>query len=207
MPLFSKKILSPTSITGVWHITENIEDLKSKLDLSPDDISYLEQFKSDERKKHWLSSRVLLNELSGFQTSIIYNDSGKPLLKNSNHHISVSHSGKYSAAIINNISPTGIDIEKQRNSIDRTVDKFLSEKEKNSILSGNHNTEKYHINWGIKESIYKALGKPGIIFKDEINIDDFNYNQSGEATALFHTQKFILHYEKFDNYYLVYIID
>ena len=74
--------------------------LKKRQNLIPEEDQYA-SFKSEIRKKQWLSYRILLKKMiSPHPASIEYDAFGKPYLKNSDLYLSISHSGDYSAVIV-----------------------------------------------------------------------------------------------------------
>ncbi|MDP4266657.1 MAG: 4'-phosphopantetheinyl transferase superfamily protein [Bacteroidota bacterium] len=203
MAILFKKNITDSIIAGVWKITETLEDMMSQIKLSLSETDYLYQFKSEERKKHWLASRLLLKELMPGKYEISYNENGKPIIKNELFHISISHSGNYAAAVINKYYPTGIDIEKQRKKIENVADRFLNEKEKSDILKKDYIIEKYHIYWSAKEALYKVSGEKGLSFRESIFVEDFEYKEEGTFNATLNGQKFNLYYTKIEDYFLV----
>ena len=88
---------------------------------------------------------------------------GKPFFEN-NYKISISHSGVYVAVIISDTA-VGIDIETINDRILKIKSKFL-ETELNYPMELNGETSLVY--WNIKESIFKAVEKPGIDFKKNI---------------------------------------
>ena len=63
---------------ALWEISESLEDLMKLIKNAPPNFS------SEKRKKEWIISRLLLNEISP-NTTIFYNDFGAPTLNNNNH--------------------------------------------------------------------------------------------------------------------------
>jgi phosphopantetheinyl transferase len=120
-------------------------------------------------RNQWLSARKLASECSQLisEPDIILNknQSGRPYLDNSSLHISLSHNPK-NAAVIFSHSACGIDIEIIRDKILRIERKFLNEEELDNF-SGN--TDQLTILWSVKESLYKMLNTPGIIFREEFH--------------------------------------
>jgi phosphopantetheine--protein transferase-like protein len=139
-----------------------------------------------------------------------YDEVGKPYLQFKSHHLSVSHAGKFSAAIVNKNSLVGIDIEKVHPKIHKIVHKFLSEKEIMNISPAN-DIDSLYVCWGAKEALYKLYGKKNLLFIENILLDSFVYSGSGDITGTISTnefkQKFNLHYEKLQDYMLVYTTD
>jgi phosphopantetheinyl transferase len=186
--------------------------LFSNVSLNDEESKLYKGFSNDLRKLHWLSYRNLLKELISTEeySHVIYDEFGKPYLQFNSHHLSVSHSGKYSAAIINKHSPVGIDIEITHPKIHKIVHKFLSNKEAKSIPTEN-NTDSLYVCWGAKEALYKLYGKMNLLFIENILLDPFAYNGAGDITGTISTndftQKYNLHYEKIQDYMLVYTAD
>ena len=87
---------------AIWEITETLEEL---LQLS-NTISTAD-FNTEKRKKEWLASRLLLNDINP-NYSISYNAFGAPELNNGSF-ISISHS-KGLVAIIISQRQVGLDI-------------------------------------------------------------------------------------------------
>ena len=77
---------------GVWEINEDYDDLLSRLSLTDEENERLERFKNFNRKLEFLSVRVLMNEMAGKLSRIVYNNERKPFLENNSFRISISHS-------------------------------------------------------------------------------------------------------------------
>lgn len=197
----------------VWHITESVKELMKIRQVSKEDLSLLNSFTHDNRKKEWLVSRILVEELTGKKNiQIIYDEHNKPFLKNPEKHISLSHSHNLLAVIMDD-KETGIDIELIRQNIVRIKEKFMSDAELKS-LGKEHNTEQLTIYWCAKESLYKLYGKKNLSFKKNLIVKPFEYREEGSIIAEIITetmqQKYMLQYEKISvdekNYMLAYII-
>lgn len=210
MPIFFKKQINNNIIIGVWKISESLEWLVSNINLDKKDSEIFNSFKTELRKKHWLTYRILLKELidSKSDLKILYNESGKPHLKNSNNNISVSHSFEFVAAIVSRKVPAGIDVEKISPRIERIKNKFLSENELKNI-NENFRLEKLYIYWCAKEALYKLYGKRDLNFITNIKIAPFNFEQkghiNGELSGDSISNKYKLFYEQVNDYMLVYV--
>jgi 4'-phosphopantetheinyl transferase len=212
MPLFRKTQLTPKTSMGIWKIEEQPEELRNQLRLTPAEDAYYETLRSELRKKHWLSYRSILKSLMDKgSTELVYDEFGKPHSTNRDYHLSVTHSGIFSAAIVSLEGAVGIDIETLKDRVERVKDKFLSADEKESI--GNvKRLEKLYIHWGAKESLYKLHGKPEVEFARDILITPFEYmtDEKGECSARMTTpqgtKEYSVHYEKIEDYMLVYTI-
>jgi 4'-phosphopantetheinyl transferase len=211
MPVYLKRNIADSSLLGVWEITETPEVLLRKIRLNKEEKDLYDGFRNDTRRMQWLSYRVLLKELITEEeySHVIYDEFGKPYLLYDSHHLSVSHSGKYSAAIVSRDFPVGIDIEITHPKIEKVVHKFLSDKEMKHIGDASR-LEKLYVYWGAKESLYKLYGERNLLFQENILLQPFNFAEKGEFTGEINTGKFqkeyTIHYEKLNDYMLVYTI-
>jgi phosphopantetheinyl transferase len=182
------------------------------LELDENDEKYFKAFGNELRKKHWLSYRLILQELlKGKTIKIIYTEYGKPFIPSFNGYFSVSHSGDFAVAIVSYKMAVGIDIEKIRDRIERVTERFLTREELDQ--AGNSNRlEKLHICWGAKESLYKLYGKPDVDLQQDIRIRPFNYLCIGEGAcqATMNTPEglgfYSVFYRKIEDYMLVWAI-
>ncbi len=211
MGLYLKKLL-PNAALGVWEISEPLEEICSKVELSKQERKIFSCFQSPLRKQQWLSYRLILPYLvkPKEKSSIDYDKFGKPYLNNGVKHISVSHSGKFSALIASNEHSVGIDIEKIQPKIVHLAERFMNSYELDQI-SGCHEIESLYLVWTSKEAIYKLYGKKDILFKDHINILPFNFEGEGTITGEINTpgikKKLNIQYQIVENYLLAYTID
>lgn len=212
MPLiFNKEIDSQTRL-GLWKIDEAKEALKEHVELDPAEEDQYASFKSEVRKKQWLSYRILLKEmLSPDPPFLEYDANGKPRLRNSGLFLSISHSGDYSAVITSKTCPVGIDIERLKDRIYRIKDKFLTVEEDQKIGETNR-LEKLYVAWGAKEALYKIYGRPEVDFQRDIFIESFDYlcGGKGQCKARMNTpeglEKYTIFYERISDYMLVYAL-
>jgi phosphopantetheinyl transferase len=180
--IFEQKLDASTYL-GIWKITEPVELMKQLLGLDDIDKKFFETISNELRKKHWLSSRLILQKLIPDKNlRIIYDEYGKPVMPFFNGNFSVSHSGDFAAAIVSSEMEVGIDIEKIRDRIERLADRFLTVEELSWTGTGNR-YEKLLICWGAKESLYKIHGKPDIDFQKDLRIEPFDYLCIGEGTC------------------------
>jgi 4'-phosphopantetheinyl transferase len=212
MGVLLKRTLSETAVVGLWEITESVDVLLSGLKLNDEEHKLYIGFKNNQRKLHWLSHRKLLKELITTEdySHVIYDEYGKPYLEDNLHFLSVAHSGKFSAAIISKRNHVGIDIERIHPKIKKIVSKFLSETEISQVANENR-IEQLLVYWGAKEALYKLYGRKQLAFEENILINAFKYAEKGEFAARINTEdinkNFRLHYEKIEDYMLVYVED
>jgi phosphopantetheinyl transferase len=203
MPLFQQKNIANNIKVGVWHITENQEDLINQAAFLNIDLGKIPETKSDSRIKQWVSTRLLLNHFFN-NVEIVYDKLGKPSL--SNHwNISISHSGEYVAIIINEKENCGIDIEKISTKVERIKHKFLNDDDLQNITSHEHLT----LYWGAKEALYKYYGKKEVLFIENLFIKGVS-EQENSFTGIIDMPnlktEIKMEWEKIDDYVLVYTL-
>lgn len=146
-----------------WKIDESIEELTK---LIPDSNNILDEalckFKSEERCKEWLATRVLLQSTPYSKCRITYNSNGAPRLTNNSKYISISHTKELAAIAISDIQ-IGIDIEFDERDASKVVKHFLTEKECNKV--GNNKEEALRL-WTVKEAAFKLASKNATVLKD-----------------------------------------
>ncbi len=206
MGCITKHYLNESSILGVWKIEEELEALMKLVVLDNDEKKKYKGFSSNSRKLEFLSVRAFLAELIGKEAGIVYNKNNKPFLKDGSRFISISHSHKLTAILLSTNEKVGIDLEYMSSNITALAFKFLNRKEKITKIN---EERRYHLylHWCAKEALYKICDKEGINFKNNITIDPFPLNESGEIKGHVHTNKinesFDLFYTKYDNYAIV----
>jgi len=209
MPLIREEKVNGKTIWGIWLINESSNRLEAMLEPDKNEMQFLSAFKNETRRQHWLSYRILIRQLLKENTvEIKYHESGKPYIVNPSGHISVTHSGPYSAVIYSEDSAVGIDIERIHERIEKVTQRFLSDAELEQI-----NDEKriQHLVtlWAAKEAIFKLRGINDLDFRDNLYIDSFVPKESGEFTcdSLYKKIKkeYVLHYLLIKDYVLVWV--
>ncbi|HEY4797900.1 MAG TPA: 4'-phosphopantetheinyl transferase superfamily protein [Bacteroidia bacterium] len=198
MPLYINSKAGKHGKLGIWHITETLGELLAMKPFSPNDLANLASFSRENRKKEWLVSRILVDQLTNKDNiEIFYDEHNKPFLKGSKKNISISHSHGLLAVLLDD-DETGIDIELLKPGILRIKEKFMSEKELQS-LKREHLEEQLTLYWCVKESLYKYYGKKQLTFKKNLPVEPFTYTLKGKVRAsIVHPtmkKKFNLHYE------------
>ncbi len=162
MPLY--KTLTPNSKTTIkiWKITESYDDLLQPISLKPDNMKRVLSMKSELHQRGFLSVRHLLAEFGYFDADLIYDDNGKPHLKDGKH-ISITHSFTFSGVVVSD-SAVGIDIEKQRPKIAVIAHKFMDYEHLYLDALDALYINKLTVIWCIKESLYKLFATPGLSF-------------------------------------------
>ena len=172
MALYKTLTVNKTTKVLIWKIEESIRDLKVDISLSKNSVSRLNSMKSELHQKGFLSIRHLLNSVNYTDFDLVYDQFGKPHLKDGKF-ISITHSFTFTAIIISDNLAVGIDIEKQRDKILKIAHKFTQVEEYKTIANHDALVRKLTIVWGGKESLYKIYGKKKLLFLHHIYIKDF----------------------------------
>lgn len=192
MPLHYIQSVQPSGVFAVWQNEEPNLYFEKRLSLNVEEVELLKDF-SERKKLEWLSSRYLLHIMTGAKsrTSCTKDEYGKPLLVNSEYHISLSHSVNRTAVIASKFS-VGIDIQKIVSKIGRISRKFCNTYELNYVPEQqDEQLLFYHIIWGAKECIYKSYGKRKVDFKKHMTISEIDENLiSGTATGKIELENF-----------------
>jgi len=156
---------------AVVPLTEDSESLLARLSFKERYLPVIEKM-TENRKREWLSIRVLLKELLGEEKEILYNSSGKPYLSDNSFHISISHTKGYAALILNKESEVAIDIEKITAKVENVRKRFVNEEEESALSQSN---ERIHLllYWSAKETMFKWLGVDNTDFKLHLHIQPF----------------------------------
>lgn len=210
MPLIEIHQLNKSCSWGVWHIQESQQDLMKWLDTDPEDLAFLEEIPHPEKKIESLAARLMLKELLRSwglpYPGVFKNDCDKPILRDYNFPISLSHAKDYAIAIIHREKEVGIDMEQVRQKIKRVSHKFLSARELDGCAG---NLDKMTVLWVVKEAIYKLYGKKKISLIQNIKTQAFELAEKGlVGVTLVHPERgpqpYQVSYQQFGDYFIAY---
>ena len=211
MALFLTKDLDDDghSRLGIWQITENEEQLRSLSSIPSDELEEISFIKSESLRKQKLAVRVLLDSMFEDKVYLSHHDNGKPYIENNSINISITHTEKYVAVILNDDYEVGIDCESLDRDFSAVEKKALSEEEIEDLDDDGRNTQ-LAIYWCAKEAVYKKMSQYNVDFAEQIEIDDFHVRDEGELEAVFtdkdgYEQELSLEYMTFDRHVLVWI--
>lgn len=181
MPIIFTQEVAPKIHFGLWKIEEKEPELRSKLVLSENDLSEINQFKFEGRRLEWLAARLMFHHLHPDEAfkKIEKDEFGKPFIANSNWKLSISHTKGFAAALLSQDGKNvGMDIEKISKKIYKIKNKFLSEKEMDLLNPADEKyLEKLTAIWSAKEAVYKFYGRKKLDFKINMNLLSLaNYN-------------------------------
>ncbi len=206
MPLYKTIHVNDFTNVLIWKIEESLSELLKDIKLTEVSENRLNSMKSDLHQKGFVSIRHLLKEVGYFDADIVYDEYGKPHLKDGNY-ISITHSFTFTGIIISKKKPVGIDIEKQRDKITKIAHKFTPIEEYKTIANHDALVSKLTIFWGAKESLYKIYGKKKLLFLHHIFVQDFtldNCYTTGEIRYDGIISKHEIHYFEFEGFTCVY---
>ena len=175
---FIKEIKTEAGLIGIWKLSESSEKLKKDFNFSMHEKTEYSKIRWEKRKTEYLATRLLSHKLLGFKPEIVYESTGRPLLKNSRLNISISHSTELVTVIISD-KKVGIDVENTKRNIDRTAKRFLHKNEFNHIVTLENPRTIKILYWSAKEAIFKCSDSIGIEFNDQIFIDPFQIKTEG----------------------------
>ena len=211
MALFLTKDLDDDahSRLGVWHITETEAELKALSSIPSDELEEISFIKSESLRKQKLAVRALLDAMFEEKVYLSHHDNGKPYIENNATNISITHTDKYVAVILNDLDDVGIDCESLDRDFSAVEKKALSEEEIED-LDDDHRNEQLAIYWCANEAVYKKLSQYKVDFAEQIEIDSFRPKGEGELEATFinkdgFEEDFDLEYMTFDRHVLVWI--
>jgi len=176
MPLIKMQHTGNQSAWALWFISETEQEFTSINDERPDSTII-----NSSKRLEWQAGRVLLRQLAE-QFDLDYqgtvkNEFGKPYLKNLTHHISLSHSFPYVAAQIDPLHEIGIDLEQPKSKLLNIAHRILSPTE---LMDAGSDVVKHCVYWCAKETMYKAYGKKGLHFSNQLNVNPFQLLNAGD---------------------------
>lgn len=194
---------------AVWQITESEQELRKLSSIPSDELEEISYIRNESLRKQKLAVRALLDSLFNEKVYLSHHDNGKPYIENSSLNISITHTNKYVAVIINDSEEVGIDCESLDRDFSAVEKKALSEDEIDDLDDDKRN-EQLAIYWCAKEAVYKKLSQHNVDFAEQIEIDDFRLRGEGELDATFiakdgFEEEIHLQYITFDRHVLVWV--
>lgn len=207
MPLFYQQNINETTKLAVWEISED----EKFFDLS---IPLNRKITHQHKKLQHVAGRFLLPFLfSDFPNhEIEVADTRRPFLPNEQYHFSISHCSNYAAALVSSSNRVGIDVELITPRLERIKEKFLHPDELRFVRSHlpSQQLALLSILWSAKEAMYKWYGAGEVDFSEMMRTMPFKADDEGQIDAAFIKldlqQKLILHYKRFEQLTMVWVI-
>lgn len=189
------------------HIWENSETLTTLLDLLQDNEIHREViagFKSEDRIRQYLTSRLLVQEAIG-DFKIVKGANSKPYLENSSLEISFTHNKPYTILMTSTI-PCGVDVQAPTEKAVRIKSKFINA---NDFCFESNQFETLSKAWSCKEAAFKKFGTQEIFLKENITIVQELPNKIYKVRVEFDNEQHevLLKQEIIENNYLFYTIN
>jgi 4'-phosphopantetheinyl transferase len=213
MALYFTKELSDTARLAVWQVTESESELRELSSTPSDELEEISYIKSESLRKQRLAVRALLNVLFEDKVYLAHHDNGKPYIENNSINISITHTDKYVAVILDENEEVGIDVESLDRDFSAVEKKALSDEEIEDLDDDSEEkNEQLAIYWCAKEAIYKKMSQYHVDFAEQIEIERFRSRGEGELEATFihkdgYEEELHLEYMTFDRHVLVWISD
>ncbi len=208
MPLYKTITVDQDTFAAIWKVEESEENLWNNVELTPHCQARFNGMKSQLHRRAFLSIRHLLAQYGYTDFDLIYDENGKPHLRDGKY-ISITHSHNFTGLIISSSAEVGIDIEMQRDKILRIAHKFTPLEEYRTMANTAAVIRKLTIVWGAKESLYKILSEKGLSFLNHIDVKDFSFD-SFETTAEInyqgHTSAYQIYFLEFEDFTCVYAL-
>jgi 4'-phosphopantetheinyl transferase len=200
---------------GMWRVEESEEHFRSRLNIYENEQRILEGISHPQKRLEWLSSRLCLKELLQITHKVesLNAPTGQPYLSDHSFHISYSHSNMYSGAIASQHYPVSIDLEdlsKVRNLQTRFL--FMHPDEL-AYFDASTDMRAFFLIWSAKETLYKIYTKRGIVFKENllINQERKKIEESGTVSGILKAdgieKVYTIYYRFFPGVLLTYTFD
>ena len=182
MPLLFEQKKKGKGQLAVWYISETENELLQLLPMEADLAQQLQGIGHPEKRREWLASRILLHQLTGNTQALVYLPGGQPCLQQKQPRISLSHTHNYAAAVASEHCQPGVDIEYRGERAGRLLKRFANEEEL-ARLKELEQTSTATLLWCAKETVYKVLNRPGLLFREEVTVRGFGPASEGRLTA------------------------
>ncbi|MBO7487985.1 MAG: 4'-phosphopantetheinyl transferase superfamily protein [Bacteroidales bacterium] len=196
---------------GVWQITETEAELRALTSIPSDELEEISYIKSESLRKQKLAVRALLDVMFEEKVYLSHHDNGKPYIENNSVNISITHTDKYVAVILNDIEEVGIDCESLDRDFSAVEKKALSEDELDELEDdADERRTQLAIYWCAKEAVYKKMSQYKVDFAEQIEIEAVRPRKEGELDATFinkdgYEEELSLEYMIFDRHVLVWV--
>jgi len=196
---------------GVWQITETEAELRALTSIPSDELEEISYIKNESLRKQKLAVRALLDVMFEEKVYLSHHDNGKPYIENNSVNISITHTDKYVAVILNDIEEVGIDCESLDRDFSAVEKKALSEEELDELEDdADERRIQLAIYWCAKEAVYKKMSQYKVDFAEQIEIEAVRPRKEGELDATFinkdgYEEELSLEYMIFDRHVLVWV--
>lgn len=132
------------------------------------------KFLLPKRKREFIATRLLKNELFGSDSVIAYRENGAPFLEKG-PAISISHAPNVAGIAFSEDVPVGFDLEPVREKVHRIKEKFLHRSEYTNFDPTS--TADLIKLWSSKETLFKLAGREGVVFAEDLCLVPLSENR------------------------------
>ena len=197
---------------GVWKVTETEAELRALTSIPSDELEEISYIKSESLRTQKLAVRALLDAMFEEKVYLNHHDNGKPYIENCATNISITHTDKFVALILNDTEEVGIDCESLDRDFSAVEKKALSEEEIEDLDDdAEDRREQLAIYWCAKEAVYKLISQYNVDFAEQIEVEEFRPKGEGELDVTFihkdgYEEEFELQYMTFEGHVLVWVV-
>lgn len=196
---------------GIWKFRETASELQPIFQFTEKEQKEFQNFKTDNRKREFLSVRILLEKMMDKKTEIHYNSHGKPEIKEPAMHISISHSADLAVVLVSEKN-AGVDVENIHRNTEKIAKRFLSDVEMYEIQQSDQPNLQRIIYWCAKEAAFKFSVLPEIDFKSHITIRNFKQKAEngvfiGQISKNLPPINLTFHYFFYENNVIVFCVE
>ncbi len=188
MPFLTLPAHGDKVFLGMWKVEETEDYFRDRLNIYENERKILACISHPQKRLEWLSSRLCLKELLKITHPVesLNETTGAPYLSDHSFNISYSHSNMYSGAIASEHCPVSVDLEdlsKQRNPKTRFL--FMHPDEL-AYFDASDDMRSFFLIWSAKETLYKIYKKKGLVFKENllINQERAPIEESGTVSGI-----------------------
>ncbi|MBK9450838.1 MAG: 4'-phosphopantetheinyl transferase superfamily protein [Bacteroidetes bacterium] len=215
MPFIALPDIDRQVLLGMWKVNEPEDYFRARLNIYENEDRILKGISHPQKRLEWLSSRLCLKELLQIRHKVesLNAPTGQPYLSDHSFNISYSHSNMYSGAIASDQCLVSMDLEdlsKERNLKTRFLFMHPSELE---YFDRSTDMRAFFLIWSAKETLYKIYTKKGIVFKENllINQEQKQIEQSGTVSGILKAdgieKVYTIYYTFFPGVLLTYTFD
>ena len=188
----------------IWKNTESVIELEAKIKNIEQHQEKLNLYKSIARKKQFLTTRLLLQEVFGTY-QLKKGNNNKPYLHHSELEISFTHNKEFTILMTSKNS-CGIDIQTPSETTVRVKQKFMNE---NDLFFNSNDYLLLSEIWSCKEAAFKKFGENEIFLKENITVSHKSKDNIFEVQVHFNKEnhQVLLKLEKLENNYVLYTLN
>lgn len=159
----------------VWRLEETLPQLLDLLPLDPAMYTGLKRVHHPDKQRQYIAARLALRTLLDLPTTvaILRQPSGAPRLSSVSHHVSLTHTHGYVAAMAHPSRPVGLDLETRHRPRNPETRHLFMNKQELAEYEARPDILRFLLVWSAKEALYKLYNDSsrGVLsFKEHLHI-------------------------------------